>query len=85
MYELIFKKPAEKFYKKLDVLNKRRLNKVFDSMTENGLNNLDCRSLQGQYKGLYRIRIGDIRIIIFLKEKQVIEILTINYRGNAYK
>ncbi len=43
------------------------------------------RPLKGKYKGLWRYRIGDIRIIYDVDKKQrTIRIVTIDNRGNVY-
>jgi mRNA interferase RelE/StbE len=43
------------------------------------------RPLKGQYKGLWRYRVGDIRIIYTVdEEKRIIRIVAIDSRGDVY-
>lgn len=43
------------------------------------------KPLKGEYKGLWRYRVGDIRIIYAVnEEKRVIRIISIDNRGNVY-
>lgn len=50
--------------------------------------NIDYKQMNGSFKNLYRIRKGDIRIIITLKDGEVIIeaiIEDIGFRGDIYK
>lgn len=43
------------------------------------------KSLKGKYKGLWRYRVGDVRIIYDVdKKKRTIRIIAIDSRGNVY-
>lgn len=43
------------------------------------------KPLKGEYKGLWRYRVGDIRIIYAVnEEKRVIRIISIDNRGDVY-
>lgn len=47
---------------------------------------LDVARLKGKNKNLYRLRIGEIRLIFeILKQESVIYIKLADYRGNIYK
>jgi len=49
--------------------------------------NLDLKALKGEYKGYFRIRYRDIRIIFEITEEAeivVIDIMAIDHRGNIY-
>jgi mRNA-degrading endonuclease RelE of RelBE toxin-antitoxin system len=57
--------------------------KVFDIDT-----NIDIKNLKGNLKGKYRIRKGDIRIIIDIQKKEVVIqsiVEAIDFRGNIYQ
>ena len=46
----------------------------------------DVKRLKGKYRGLFRLRIGDHRVIFKVeRERFVILIIDIVSRGNAYK
>lgn len=48
-------------------------------------NNLDIRKLHGKWKGLYRIRNGEVRIIIAFDFKVATAFVeVIDWRGSAY-
>ena len=50
--------------------------------------NIDVKELKGELKGKYRIRKGKIRIIIEIKQDEVIIqsiVEDIDFRGNIYK
>ena len=53
----------------------------------NGENiNVDLRKLVGNWKGYYRIRIGQIRVIFkVFKEDREIYVERIDFRGSIYK
>ncbi len=53
----------------------------------NGENiNIDLRKLVGNWKGYYRIRIGQIRVIFkVFKEDREIYVEKIDFRGSIYK
>ena len=45
---------------------------------------LDIKSLQGRYKGFYRLRIGKIRILFYKKDISILKIHKIGFRGDIY-
>jgi mRNA interferase RelE/StbE len=48
---------------------------------------IDLKSLQGDKKGYYRIRVGNIRIIFSFLENQLVvaSVENIGFRGDIYK
>ncbi len=56
------------------------LNKIEKILSENPNKG---ESLKGEYKGLYKLRIGDYRAI-YTKTKEGVIILRIRHRGKAY-
>ncbi len=48
--------------------------------------NINIKKMKGEWKGFYRIRQGDLRIIIrFEAEKKIVFVHRIGWRGNVYK
>ncbi len=46
----------------------------------------DVKRLKGNWEGFYRIRVGNIRIILSLdRDKKIIRIHDIGHRGDVYK
>lgn len=85
MYSLRFDIDAEKVYKKADKNLVKRLNRCFEYLHENPFNHPNIKLLKGNFAGLYRYRTGDWRIIYeVLEKKQIINILQIVHRSNAY-
>ena len=75
--DIRYSKQAKKFISKQDKLQKDRL--------ENAINNLpngDVKKLKGYT--YYRLRVGDYRVI-FDKQLNIIEVIKIDNRGEAYK
>ena len=82
--KVIIHKEAEKFLKRTDNITKERLT--------NGIKGLnrqppigDTKPLKGEFYGLYRLRIGDYRIIYTNTDDGALKILNILPRGSAYK
>ena len=61
-----------------------RLKKKLEAIRENPLSGPQIKKLQGYGKNVFRLRVGDIRIIYIVQKNKQIEILDIDYRGNIY-
>lgn len=80
-YKIIFGKAAEKFLKKQDKPTQERLLKAIYKLPEG----TDIKRLQG-YNDLYRVRVGNIRVIYSIYEDiKIIGIENIDNRGDVYK
>lgn len=89
MWEIQFNRDALKFFNKLDnklsSQVKDKLNNLKQWVVKNESVNLDIKKLRGEWEGFYRLRHGDIRIILnFDKENKVIIIHEIALRGDIY-
>jgi mRNA interferase RelE/StbE len=86
MYELIIDKKVTKYTIKQDKPTQKRIKDILLELAENPFSpKLDIVKLIG-YKVHYRVRIGDIRIIYEVKNKElIIHVLDINNRGQIYK
>ncbi len=84
-YELQFSPRAKRDLGRLDkTIAKRILEKLFDLAQNAEI--VDHYALTGEWKGLYRIRVGNYRVIYDLKnDKLIILIVTIGHRRNVYK
>lgn len=81
LYTIKFEKAALKFLKKQDKLTQERLLKVIKRLP----NGTDIKRLQG-YSDLFRVRVGNIRILYSIKENlKIINIENIDNRGDVYK
>ena len=76
---IIYEKRAEKYLHKLTDEMQIRIEKAIC-----GIPNGDIKLLKGQH-GLYRLRVGDVRIIFSEADDDTIQILLIGPRGDVYK
>lgn len=75
---------VKSFIDSLDAKTRKRLKKRLNRLKEDPYQRgQDIKKLTNWGEKVYRLRIGDIRIIYRLKGKQV-EIVDIDYRGNIY-
>jgi len=61
--------------------------KAMKRLLKNENTNIDLKSLQGDKKGYYRIRVGNVRIIFSFLENQLVVafVENIGFRGDIYK
>lgn len=86
MYKIQLAKDAIKYYKKCDVAAKRQLNLCFEALKESPYNDVNIKRLQGELSGLYRYRIGSIRVIYKINETEItVVVVAIGNRGDIYK
>lgn len=72
-----------KFLKRLSEKEQKSVEQTLAKIHASNLQGLDVKKLKGG-TGLFRVRIGSIRIIL-IKEKELITIITIEQRGdNTY-
>jgi len=91
--ELNFSKNALKFIKKLSDKDTERVrNKILqllNSVEESGLvpsGELDIKTLEEEWQGFLRMRVGKIRIIFTVDvEQDELQIYDIGFRGDIYK
>ena len=81
-YKIVIEKPAEKFIVKLPRPDKERILKAIYRLPDEG----DIKALKGQKsRGMYRLRIGDYRIIYTVDSGQLIVcVIDAGNRGQIY-
>ena len=87
MYKIVLSKEASKYYQKVDKATRNRLNNALNQLINNPFNaqNYDIKPLHEPLKGLWRLRVGKLRIIYRVEKKKMkIQIATICSRGKAY-
>lgn len=83
MYIVEFTKTARKHLLKLPKEYQTRIRNRIDILLENPLSG---KPLEGEYKGLFSLRVWPYRIIYkILKQKLIIEVIEIKHRQSAYK
>jgi mRNA interferase RelE/StbE len=87
-FEILISEKGRKDFYNIDNINQKRIKKSFEELKENPYQkrpNANIKKLIGSYDPeLYRLRIGDQRIIYSINEKKVL-ITRILPRKNAYK
>ena len=82
MYDITYSKIAQNFIKKLDKEDQKKIFSKLERIRIRPENFL----IKLQHEQVYKLRIGDFRIFIDLKEKElVILVLNIGKRKNVYK
>ena len=85
MYTVQFKKSAEKELEKLPTQIIKRISKAIDGLTENP-RPVGSKKLEGQRESLWRIRIGDYRVIYLIEVViRIVEIRRIGHRKDIYE
>ncbi len=80
---ILFEKSAQKFITKQNPEQQRRLLKAINNLPEVG----DIKKMQG-YSSLYRLRVGDYRVLYrvdYSGEPIIVTISDIDSRGQIYK
>ncbi len=82
MYQIIIKKKAKKFIDKLPMNERRRVVDAIEKLP----NGTDTKALQGEKNaGLYRLRVGDYRIIYTVDHGELIVfVIDAGNRGQIY-
>jgi len=85
-YKLLFLKEAVEEFKRLDKAVQRIIKEKLELLAQNpqALRN-NIKPLKGEYKGLYRLRVGNYRVIYKVDNDQlIILVIRIGHRGNIY-
>ena len=85
-YKLLFLKEAAEEFKKLDKAVQRIIKEKLEILAQNPeLLKNNIKPLKGKYKGLYRLRVGNYRVVYRLnKEEITILIIRIGHRKDIY-
>ena len=79
-YKIMIEKPAQKFIKRLDKVDKERILRAIAKLPDG-----DTKALQG-HKGYYCLRVGSYRIIYTIHNGEyIICIVDAGNRGEIYK
>lgn len=84
-YEVILSDEAKRFLKKLDSKIVSRILAKLKDLTSEKCENLDIKKLK-ENKSLYRIRVGDYRIIYSINNREIIVfVVKIGHRKDVYE
>jgi mRNA interferase RelE/StbE len=85
LYTITFKKSAEREFEKLPTQVIRRIGKAIDTLSKNP-RPVGSKKLEGQKESLWRIRIGDYRVIYLVEDViKIVEIRRVGHRKDIYE
>ena len=86
MYEIWMTDSAQQDYDMLDSKIRQRVNIVLMQLKKGAFHHKNISTLQGKFKGNFRYRLGQWRIIFSIDHNnQIITVSTIMPRGDIYK
>jgi len=87
IYKLVFLTSAQKEFKRLDSIAQKLIKEKLLLLAKDPeivKNNL--KSLQGNHKGKFRLRVGNYRVIIKKEDdKLIITVISVGHRKDIYK
>lgn len=85
MYKIVFTTYAEDDLSRIDRTIAQRIADKIDWLSQN-INHIIAESLTGKFRGKYKLRVGDWRIIYSRdNSQQTITIFAIEHRSRVYK
>jgi len=85
MYTIIISESAFKELKKIQKVYVNKIQIAIDRLSENP-RPVGCKKLQGTNENLYRIRIGDYRVVYSIEDKiKIVDIRQIGHRKDIYR
>ena len=85
-YRVIVHKRAARYLRRLPEFQKQRIKGSLKELEDGVTDKVDVKSMVGEWKGYYRMRIGDIRVIFWMDHKlKTICVDHIGSRGDVYK
>ena len=81
-YKITYKKSV---FRDVNRIDKSRIKKIIDKLEKKLKNDpLSGKALEGEFKGLFRLRVGDYRIIYAVLPEEVL-VLRIAHRKESYR
>jgi mRNA interferase RelE/StbE len=85
MFEILLETPARNFIKKLDSKNIQRIFEAIEKLAENPVPH-DAKRIYGTGEKLFRIRVGDFRVLYRIDYGEIIIIIVnIDSRKRVYR
>ena len=87
MYKLLFLTSAKKEFKKLDSVAQKLIKEklILLSKDPDSVKN-NIKALHGEYKGKFRLRVGDYRVVLQKRDDTlIITIISVGHRKDIYK
>ena len=86
-YDVKLSQNAESYYKRTDADTKERLESCFEDLEEEPTDwsHPRIKKLRGKLSGLWRYRVGDLRVVYRVKDQQkTVDVVAIAPRGDIY-
>ena len=85
-YNIQFTKEASKVLRKLDKATARRIVQSIELLSTDPFNHPQTKQMKGYEGGIYRLRIGNFRVIYeIIDDRLLIIVVRIGPRGDVYK
>ncbi|OYD15769.1 hypothetical protein CH333_05025 [candidate division WOR-3 bacterium JGI_Cruoil_03_44_89] len=81
-YRILYKSGVERDFKQIEIRQRKRIIQKIETVLSQ--NPYKGRQLKGKYKGFWRMRIGDYRVVYRIIQKDVV-IVTVGHRREMYK
>lgn len=86
MFKIIVHKRALKYLNKLTSFRKTKIKRLLTELINDPIQREEIKPMLGDWKGYYRIKIGNIRLIFWVDQvKKIIYVDHIGPRGDVYK
>ncbi len=86
MFEVVLHRRAARYFERLEAKLQAQLRTKLEALGRDPLAMPGVKAMAGQWRGFYRLRHGDLRIIYTLDtSNQTVVIAHIGPRGDAYK
>jgi addiction module toxin, RelE/StbE family len=84
-FEVKFHRNAAKAYQRLPKAVKQRIDEAIETLRTNPFYGKDICKLSGKLEGLYRLRVGEYRVIYrILEEQRLVIVEAVGTRGEVY-
>ncbi|MCD5383908.1 type II toxin-antitoxin system RelE/ParE family toxin [candidate division WOR-3 bacterium] len=81
-YRILYKSGVEKDIKQIEIRERKRIIQKIEAVLSQ--NPYKGKQLKGEYKGFWRIRVGDHRVVYRIIQKDVV-IVAVGHRKEIYK
>jgi len=81
-YRILYKSSVEKDFKGIEINQRKRIIKKIETVLSQDPHK--GKQLKDEYKGFWRIRIGDYRVVYRIMQKDVV-IVAVGHRKKIYK
>jgi mRNA interferase RelE/StbE len=86
MFKVVVHRQVARYLKKLSESQREKIKEVLRELEKEPFQKSDVKHMLGEWKGYHRIRVGNIRIIFWIDQKEnIIYVDHIGPRGDVYK